>query len=66
MNHSVPSHHPFLPSTPEEEEEEEEKEEEEEEEEVCLIDEIRANGPCTGKARGSWPGRSVFLKRVGL
>ena len=60
MNHSVPSHHPFLPSTPEEEEEEEE------EEEVCLIDEIRANGPCTGKARGSWPGRSVFLKRVGL
>ena len=58
MNHSVPSHHPFLPSTPEEEEEEEE--------EVCLIDEIRANGPCTGKARGSWPGRSFFLKRVGL
>ena len=56
VNHSGPSHHPFLPSTPEEEEEEE----------VCLIDEIRANGPCTGKIRGSWPGRSVFLKRVGL
>ena len=55
VNHSGPSHHPFLLSTAEEEEEE-----------VCLSDEIRANGPCTGKARGSWPGRSVFLKRVGL
>ena len=44
VNHSGPCHHPFLLSTAEEEEE------------VCLIDEIRVNGPSLERQDGLGPG----------